>query len=315
MYDLVNKQYRTGRTLIQNKYSSLIRKDLWPKFFWDLYPLGQDYFHELNPYFLFNFTSIALLKFSDLFTVRDGYVGLANFLLTNLTHIQKNKTSFLIPPHFAPLLPPNSLDRFAAWSICHPDKIEITEAKRVIIFAFLAEQYIGPIEQLKERFQVLSQIPQNTKIEIWAPVRRDPLQLQHKESIIVHQVVDIIREVLPNREIEWIDGEDFFENSNFRETYVFDAAFDQLLVGDNYLHYFVLSKGGSVNLVPKAAPSDSFFDLDLSIHHKLHVHPLPKVQSNLFMDLLYYKKQAAGRDLMFDTVFHGILREGLRKVT
>ena len=84
--------------------------------------------------------------------------------------------------------------------------------------------------------------------------------------------------LLPENELTFLKHNDFFDITDFNQTYFFDLSFDQLVVSDNYLHFYTQSRGATVNNhTLSKPPEDSFFSFDLSLYHELHICPLPKV--------------------------------------
>jgi hypothetical protein len=315
MYEIIKKQFDSGKTILQPKYYGSVKRELWAKFHMDLYPLAQDYYHELNPLFLYNMYNPNFYKFSRTITVRDGYLTFATFLLNNLSHFPNLGTElFLIPPSLAPLVPPNLASSFACWQIVQPQQIALKDARKVIIWGYICDQYVGDMEDLAVRIKALQDIDADATVELYIPIRRNVFETKDRETITIHQVMDLIKDILPHRKIKILRSEDFFGISDFRNTYIYDLVLDNFIVSDNYLHYFVQSRGGTVNNdCLKKAPTDTIFNLDLSFHHQLHVTPLP-TGKNIFMDILMYKKQnPMVKDLTYEPTFQNLLRDSLKK--
>ena len=81
MLETIKDQYQSGEALIQSKNYSLSKRESWPSFFHDLYPVGQEYYFELNPYFTFNIYRPELFSYAKTFFVRDGQATFADFIL------------------------------------------------------------------------------------------------------------------------------------------------------------------------------------------------------------------------------------------
>jgi hypothetical protein len=156
MYEILKEQFKSGKSLTQSKYYSTVKRELWPKFFWDLYPLAQEYYHELNPYFLFNLYRPEFFKFTPVITVRDGYVPFANFLLNNFQNFSKlDSNVFLIHPELAPIIPEPLKKHFGAWNIVQKKQLTLQTAKKVIIFGFVCDQYLGEADDFMMCFSAL----------------------------------------------------------------------------------------------------------------------------------------------------------------
>ena len=313
MYEIIQNQFKSGKALTQNKFYNNVRRELWPKYYWDFYPLAQEYYHELNPYFLFNLYRLDFLSFSEMTTVRDGYLTFANFLLTHFNAWDKLETGpMLVHPDLAPLIPAHLAQNFSTWNIVQTKKVKLKDAKKIMIFGLLSDEYLGSLESFEERVQVLKDIHPEAVVEIYLPLRKNIFELKGKDSVLGQEVVATIKDIFPGRKLKFLTGEHFFELTNFKDCYFFDLAYDRFLVSDNYLHYYVQSRGATVNNGSlDKAPKDSIFSFDMSIHHELHVCPLP-TDKNVFTELVFYKKaNPSVKEFIFDPGFQGLLREVL----
>lgn len=315
MYDIIKAQFDSKKVLTSSKYYNLVKREHWPKFYWDLHPLVQEYFHELNPYFLFNLYHPEFFRFAKVFTARDGYLPFASFIMNFYTQFAKLEFgNFLIHPDLAPLVPPHLAHHFGVWQRVQKKQVSIEQARKVILFGFVSDQYLGDLDNLVERMLPLKSASPNAEISLYLPIRKNVFETNGKESLAIHLVMNSIKDVLPGRKLKILSSENFFDLTDFKDTYLFDLAFDNMYVSDTYVHYFVQSRGATVNNgTLKEAPKDSLFSLDLSLHHELHVCPLPQ-EKNFFNELVFYKKQnPTVKDFTFDMNLQGILREMLKK--
>lgn len=315
MLDIIRSQFDSGNGPTKNKFYHLSQIDRRPPYYFEFYPLGQDYFHELNPYFLFNYHNKEIFKISKLVTVRDGLLSFSNFILGNFTDFSSLESGpMLIHPDLAPLVPPTLRDQFAVWKRVQKNQIKLTQAKKVIIFGFLNEEYLGPIEELSRRLSPLRKIPKSTKVDVCVSIRKHIFESQHRDSLIPFQVISLIKELLPEHELNFVKMNELLETTDFFESYLFDMAYDQFLVSDSYLHYFTQSRGVTVNNdTLMTSPKDSIFSLDLSLYHELHICPLPQVE-NKFSEIYFYKKfKAKSSNLLFDQSFQNLLRKIFKK--
>lgn len=320
MLEKIKEQFEKPRTLTQSKYYTLVRRDHWPKFYWDLFPLAQEYYHELNPYFLFNLYHPDLYKFSKVITVRDGYLPFASFMVDNAKNFRSMVPGpCLIHPDLAPIVPPFISDLFATWKIVQKKQITLKTAKKVFIFGLISNEYLGDLaqdkflEKLKLRLEPLKEIPKETKIELFLPLRKEIFKGHQTEQINVFLVMSLIKDILPGRQFEFT-GTNIFEETNFRDQYFFDIGIDNFLVSDNYMHYFMQSRGATTNKSNLTSPpKESFFSFDLSLYHELHLAPLPEVD-NVFSDLFFYKKMKnQEKNLLYDIHFQSLVMDLLRK--
>jgi hypothetical protein len=315
MLENIKEQFKSGKTLTQSKYYNFVKRELWPKYYWDLFPMAQEYYHELNPYFLFNMYRNDFFKFTKVTSVRDGYIPFASFILNNFSTFSKLEAgTLLVHPDLVPIIPPNIASSFGTWRIVQKKQLELSKAKKVIVFAFVSEQYLGTIDDVRKKLSALSTVSSEAAIELYLPIRKNVFDTVQKETLIIHQLMDAIKDILPNRKLKILTSEAFFDITVFKNTYVYDLAMDNAIVTDNYLHYYVQSRGATVNNESLTkAPEDSMFNLDISLHHEFHVCPLPKTK-NIFTDLLFYKKERPGiKEYTSDPLLQSMLRDLLRK--
>jgi hypothetical protein len=124
----------------------------------------------------------------------------------------------------------------------------------------------------------------------------------------IYHALNHIKDAMPGRNVKFLRAEDFFEITDFKNSFFYDLNFDKMIVADNYLHYYVQSRGASVNNNSRLSPpKESLFCLDLSIFHELHITPIPKVTS-IFPELIFFKKTNPGTDLNFDPNFQQLVR-------
>ena len=199
MLETIKAQYESGNALIQSKNYSLSRREAWPAFFHDLYPIGQEYYFELNPYFTFNVYRNDLFSFAKTFFVRDGRATFASFLLKHYNFIPKAKTHFIIHPSLAPLVPLNYQQYFSCWHMVQPKKTLLKNAKRVLIFGILAEQYVDSVESVEKKLSPLKSLDQEIEVDVYLPQRKDPFDLVQMESDLQFRLIEKIKEVLGNR--------------------------------------------------------------------------------------------------------------------
>lgn len=305
----INKQIKSGRAFNQSRNYSVLDRSHFPKYFWDLYPLAQDYYHELNPIFVGNLYKKELLRFTDVHTVRDGKISFANFLVTNVEHILASKSHFLIPEGYADLIPQNLKDQFSCWSLSLKNPKPISEAKRILIFGLLFERYYGSRTDLEDRIRRdFAGASKDAKIEVLLPIRQDVFLTAARESLEHFHVYDSIKAALNGRSFELIKLEHFFDRTIGPDEFLYDLKVDDSIVADSSLHYHYASKGAGVNLLGTEVPKDTFRSLSISFWHQLNIFPLKHKDSAKFAELLFYKR-VNNRNLIQDKNFHALISE------
>lgn len=309
MLEIIEEQFKSGKTLTQSKFYNYVNRGNWPKFYWDFYPMGQEYYHELNPYFLFKMYRPDIFKFSQVITARDGFLTLSSYLVNNYKDLVKDGIRpIFVHKDFAPIVPTTLMDRMGCWEIVQKKQISLEEAKKVIIFGLMSEEYLGNLEELPQKLGPLKNIHPDATVELFLPMRKDIFGKNHKDNMAIYHALNHIKDAMPGRNVKFLRAEDFFEITDFKNSFFYDLNFDKMIVADNYLHYYVQSRGASVNNNSRLSPpKESLFCLDLSIFHELHITPIPKVTS-IFPELIFFKKTNPGTDLNFDPNFQQLVR-------
>ena len=290
MLEILQKQLKDRRVLSSAKHYHLIQKDLFPPFYWEMYPLVEEYYHELNPFFLFNVHDFDLLQsFSNVYTVRDGRLTFTHFLLKNFNVLRKDPEKlFLIHRDLVPIVPDILREKFAVWSIVRNREKHETVTRKVLVFAFVSEEYLGDLKK-NERLNRLAEIPTDVLVELLLLNRRDLFAKNNSENDLGFELMDNIKDLLPQHRISLIKKEEFLHRDDLRGTHLIDLAGGNFLVSDNYIHHFALSLGATVEGVSEIPPEDSFLSIDLSFRHRLHISPLPSLgkDQRFFSDLLF----------------------------
>lgn len=297
MLEKIKNQFEKKNVLLSSKYHHVCKREFYPKYFWEMYPLVEEYYHELNPYFLFNLHDPNIMQnFSDVYLVKDGYWTFANYLLNNLNLLMKSEDKlFLIHRDLTALIPENLRDRFAVWNIVKKKEMNIENIKRILIFAFISDEYLGDLKKNK-KIESLKYLPQGVPVEVLFLNRRNLFEEKNKESFLCLELMNLVRDQLNGRSIKIVKSDDFFKTNDLRGTHFIDLAYDNFLVSDNYVHHFALSLGASMDDHLEMPPDNSIFSLALSFQHDLHISPLPKnANPELFSELVFkFKQNRAG---------------------
>jgi hypothetical protein len=310
MYEIINRQFLSGKSLVLPKYNNAISRSYWPNYNHDLYPVNIEYFHELNPYFLCNLYLTDFFKFSETITVRDGYVTFADFLLKHSTNLEKLGTQlYIIHPSLAPLVPQSIRHYFACREIVQKNQITLSKANKVTLFGLICENSLGSLNSLSEKLSALKDLSQLEEIEVCTPLRRNMFKKVDKESSFTHEALRLINDKLSGKKIKYLTTEEFLDSSHDKNSFLIDLTQENFLTTDSFVHFYVQSRGGTVNNHSlRTPPKNSIFNLDLSFHHELHITPLPQ-ESDVFMDLLLYRKQNPSKELVYDPIFHNLVRK------
>ena len=312
MSEILKAAFAKPKALSQNKNWFMVDQETLAKYRWDLYPIGDVYYHEFNPYLVHTIPEESAKVFPEftVFTVRDGYITFADFLLTYWREIPKWKTHFLVPASYAPLIPENLAPYFLSYSTTQLLKPDLKSAKKVLIFGLLTDYYFGNYEEVEKKLLPLKDLGPDVRVDISLALRRNPLFTTETENHHHIIVPEIVRKVLGDRKVNWVKTNALMDQSVMKDCVLFDLIHDQRLICDSYLHFWFLMRGGAIQGVPQWTGEASLFDLDLSFNQKLHVHPLPKVKCN-FADLLYFAKTNKG-ELWNHSAFHKAVTRAMK---
>lgn len=309
MSEILKAAFAKPNALTQSKNYFLLNRGEVPKYYWELYPLAQDYYHEFNPYLVHSIAKPMIVPEFRIFTVRDGMFTFAEFLLQHMKEIPKWKSTFLIPGNYAALIPEHLSEYFLSASLSQVQKPDIKKAKTVMIFGLLNSYYFGGYEDIEKRLAPLKDLPPDVKVEICLSMRRTPMLAEEKENLHYIHVPELVRKLVGDREISWIRMRDLLEKPVLRDHYLIDLMHDQALICDSYFHFWFLSRGGMVNSLPQWQKQDeSLFDLDLSFNQKLTVTPLPSVKADI-AELVFFYKTNKGTDIWSSPRFHQEVRK------
>ncbi|MBA2405172.1 MAG: hypothetical protein H0V66_10410 [Bdellovibrionales bacterium] len=306
MLETFKTQYESGKTLSKSKSYHQHSPEV-TKIYNELFPLALDYYHELNPSFLFKVSRLDQLKQYPALTVRDGSASFGSFILRNFQALPGLKTHLSIHPKLARLVPTNLRSQFSSWTIVQTKRIEISQAKRILILGLMSDQILPSLEKIKEQLQVLTTLKKDCQIDLYIPTRGNPFSLVWKESHFAYEVVEMIKSFLPHTKLNFFNHRDLFEPASWQDVYCLDLMTYDLAITDSYLNHYLASRGATISSYSAQEAKESFFEVDLHFNHKIQYTPLPQVES-IFPAMIFYKKQTT-RDYATDPVFHTLLRE------
>ena len=307
MLEILKAQYQSANTLSKSTFYNAHSTEM-SQIFSELYPQCLDYFHELNPGFLFKIQRAEFLNQYSAMTVRDGSISFGAFILKNFQQLANLKTHFFIDRHLTPLVPNNLRQKFSCWQIVQKKKIKISEAQRIVITGLMNEQTLPSLAKIKDSLETLSVVNPNAKVEVFLPMRNNAFGGSWKESYVGYQVVELIKNILPQHELHFLGHSDLFEHASLQNSYCLDLMTNRMTISDNYLNHFMAARGGTISTFGDQDSKDYIFEIDLSLNHKIQFSPFP-ICDSLFPEMIFYKKQVATKDYASDPVFHNLLRK------
>lgn len=306
MLDLIKAQYNSGRAMTQGFNWGIMQRGQPHNLLSDLYPWGIDYYHELNPYFMINIPRIELYNIAKIITVRDGILPFAASMVKNFAKLQNLETGFIINPELAPYLPPVFNDRSHTWRISQKKKLKLADAPNVLITGVMSDSV--DLKVVKEKLQFLRQVRKDAKIELYLPIRKHPLISGWRETYVGYETLNLIKDTLPGRTLNFLTSTELLERTSFKDTYHYDLIDDNELFADKGLWHFIANRGGTVHGFEDAPAPNSVFDLELGFTHTLHVCPLPEVP-NRFGELVFHFKLNPSTEPVYDSSFISLIRK------
>ena len=310
MSEILNACFKSPQALTQSKHYHLLERQDMAKYRWELYPLVNEYYHEFNPFFVHAIPDIHANVYPafKIFTVRDGYIGFADFLLKYWRDIPNWGNTFLIPPSYAPLVPQSLQSHFLTYTTSQVKTPDIHAAKTVTVFGILMDYYFGNYDQIEKKLQQICDLPQDVKVEVCLSMRRNPFLTSERENFHWIRIPELIRKYLGDRDITWVRMADFMQRSALKKNFLIDLKIDDSLTCDSYLHFWYLERGGMIGNFPVWDPKqETLFDIDLNFGQKLQVHAFPKVKDQ-FADLLYFAKTNRGERWNL-SAFYNVVRK------
>lgn len=305
MSEILNAWYDNPQALTQSKHYHLLDRQSMSSYRWDCYPIMDEYYHEFNPFFVHTIPEKLSVIFPafKVFTVRDGYIAFADFLLKYWRQIPGWKNYFLIPESYAPLIPENLHDQFFIYKTSQLRTPDIKKAKSVTIFGLLNDYYFGDYKTIEKRLAPIRETAPDTKIELAISIRRNPFLSAERENSHWIEIPELIRKCVGERPVSFVKLSPYLERSVMKDSYLIDLAIDEALTCDSFFTYWYLGRGGMVDQYPVYKHSDkALFELDVSFGQKLQVFPFPKIASQ-FPELLFFQKLNKGELLNF-VAFH-----------
>lgn len=305
MYDILKEQFDRPSTILNGAGMHVLLDMKYPLFWTELHPYNGDYYHEFNPYFLFNVTRPAIFNLAKTFFVRDGKLPFAQFMVKHFQSLTQLKTLFLIHKDLAPLVPEKLREKFLVWEISQKKRPSLREAKKVSLSFFANEIYAGKIEDFQERVKILSELRPDAEVALH--VRTNPLFSKSLENTYAVESLRILFGQLSSHSCQIIESDELIQTSNFPGEVFLDLAPDKFVIADSFLDFYAASRGAGLAHVTDRSPKNEIFSLNLSLNHKLHICTFPKT-SSIFADILLHQKNAT-KDMLTDPSFHDLIRQ------
>ena len=305
--DKIKSQIKSRMVLVKHPTYNPYRTPFLDSYRADIYPVCLDYYHELNPFMAMDLDNIGYLNDCKVTTLRDGVVSFADFLLKNINKLQDLDTHFLVHPDLARIIPEHLKEKFSCWHHGHTKKMVAQESEKFFIFALAGEELVLDLDKTKLKLLEIKEWMNKKEIILFISNRKNPFQLLWNESVLLHEIIDLIKSIFPENKISYVTIKDVLNMNSWHKIYCLDLFNNTLIHSDNYLNHFIAARGGMINDFNSSPMDDIIFKMPLSLYHEIRLTPLPKFKS-IFPEVLFYKKKHPQSELLTDPVFYQLLK-------
>jgi hypothetical protein len=268
--------------------------------------ITKPYYHELNPFFLEDFSSWSKFNPAKLITVRDGCIGLVNFLLKHPKLVQKNK--FIIHQNLACWIGPEQSDRFMQWELVQTKAPDLNEAKAIYVLACLHRYYFNRPEDLLEKLAFLKEIDSECPVYLISLRSSFNIYSDQDESDSMFTLLKNLTKLVDPERIHQLEVSEFLLRGDFSCSVLVDVKYDDLYFADNFIHHFFLARGGSIWGLPIATERTGVCELNLSLYHKMLMNPV-EGKGHFEMLKKLWRKSKHENIFKEQHFYHNILRE------
>lgn len=231
----------------------------------NLHPFTAEYYQKLIPIFSSFITEKTEMNTYDSLFLRDGIIGLLQFILKNQNIIKNSPTRFLIHQSLAPFLPTELIDSFSFYSL-HSTPLKKTEKKRLLLAGTFFNEHLNKpyIERVLSKLR--TQVPTNCSIDIYFSTGNSG---QNPKQII--DTFKTIEKILGpiERQLEW--KQVYFQRflpESFTDCYFFELN-PKFYYADSFVSHYFLKKGAELLKLSPQTQAD--FVLELSPWHSFQL--------------------------------------------
>lgn len=239
----------------------------------NLRPFANDYFHPLNPAFLYEFSSLEAMLSFPVICARDGVVTLFDFFWEHPTPLE-NGPLLLVAHELYPLVPPAWQSQVLPYRV--GPKLAEKGGQKKILFYGLAQDSYTSVPHLKK---ILPLIPRGAEVHALFFVEDDPFFDPPHE--IIDAAFPFIQEIALTLQtpVHFRTYSDFLEEKNLADFSFLDLQEKNFSLSDNTLTHYLYSRGAH-NLTEPSSTSTPLVKIPLSPFHELQLLP-PHPNKNL----------------------------------
>ena len=124
-----------NQEILYKKWDVRHRSKDFTDLYWLYYPNTDKYYFEGNPSFLYEYEHLDDLGRFPIVTVRDGYLGLVDFFISNPKPNKDFLTTLVIHKKYSRLVPKAWEDQIALYTV-QPRNVQIKKNKKLIVHGY-----------------------------------------------------------------------------------------------------------------------------------------------------------------------------------
>jgi len=272
-----------------------------------LYPLAQDYYHDLNPCFSFNLNSLPFFKKFPVVTFRDGAFSFASFMTQNFSQFNASEQLVLVHKEIEHFVPAHLKKNFMSYQMAQKNRLNIQDARRIIIVGILSDQVLEDEEQIKEKLKILDGVSEDATIHLYLQTRKSPFQQFYLESTLIEPFKwDLFKRF--KKQPIFLNSANLLNLSCLGDAYVINLQSNRFLIGDSYSDYLLASRGATISEWNYTRDeSVNHFVHPISLYHQIEITPIQK--ESVFPELMLKKKILNRNDLISDGHFWALTKQ------
>ncbi|GEM_PF-7015442 len=301
MLEQINEQLKNPSYLNSNSNYLGLTREKWPRIGSDLYPLTADYFHSLNPFYSYNAVNFDFFASFPVVTLRDGAFSLGTFFCQSLSKLMNSEQTILVHEDCEQFVPDQLKSRTLSYKMTQPRRIEIHEAKTILMVGVISDQVLEDIQIIKEKIDLLSRMGPKAKLKIYLQTRKNPFELlyaepQHTNSFFYEMIKDL--KVKP----DFITSEQLAGMGFLKETYVINLTSDNFINADSFTDFILASKGATIHEWSEPSAESPLLTVPISLFHRMDICEIKK--KSIFNELVFLRKRFPSTTPLFDPYFY-----------
>jgi hypothetical protein len=272
-----------------------------------LYPLAQEYYHDLNPCFSFNLNSLPFFRKFPIVTFRDGAFSFASFMTQNYSQFNASEQIILIHKEIEHFVPSHLKSNFLSYQMTQSNRLKIQDAKRIVIIGILSDQVLEDENQIKEKLKILEHVSEEATIHLYLQSRKSPFQQFYLESTLIEPFKWDLFKRFKNQPV-FLNSPSLLNLSCLGDAYVINLQSNRFMIADSYTDYLLASKGATIGEWNTTNEEEENRLLHpISLYHNIEISPIQK--ESVFPELMLKKKILNRNNLILDDHFWALTKQ------